>query len=144
MKTALQEEEEDPTKKPTGPLTEEQKKEKEQKDKEKKEKERIASEERAKVRETRVAKLSETLKRKLQVFTEQATDEYDTDVAVAGKSILACCDRERSTKGLIFLPVLSTSIVRTMWSIERDELQSESYGVELLQTVGFVYSAKAK
>ncbi|GAA6044619.1 hypothetical protein JCM8097_003409, partial [Rhodosporidiobolus ruineniae] len=33
---------------------------------------------------------------------------------------------------------------RTMWSIEAEELKKESYGVELLQTVGFVYESKSK
>jgi len=34
--------------------------------------------------------------------------------------------------------------VRTMWSIEAEELKKESYGVELLHTVGFVYQSKSK
>jgi hypothetical protein len=31
-----------------------------------------------------------------------------------------------------------------MWTIEAEELKNESYGVELLQTVGFIYSSKSK
>lgn len=31
-----------------------------------------------------------------------------------------------------------------MWTIEAEELKQESYGVELLQTVGFVYARKSQ
>ena len=31
-----------------------------------------------------------------------------------------------------------------MWAIEAEELKDESYGVELLQTVGFVYASKSR
>lgn len=30
-----------------------------------------------------------------------------------------------------------------MWTIEAEELKDESYGAELLNTVGFVYSSKS-
>lgn len=34
--------------------------------------------------------------------------------------------------------------VKAMWTIKAEELKGESYGTELLQTVGFVYSSKSK
>lgn len=76
-----------------------------------------SSAERAKIREERVAKLSATLVRKLALFSEQATSETD--------------DTLRRT-------------VRQIWEIEAGELKDESYGVELLQTVGATYIAKAR
>ena len=36
------------------------------------------------------------------------------------------------------------SVVRVMWTIEAEELKQESYGVELLHTVGFVYARKSQ
>lgn len=79
--------------------------------------EKKAAEQKAKVRAERVKVLVERLKSKLALYTEQAEGEEDEQIA---------------------------SGVRTMWSIEAEELKQESYGVELLQTVGFVYSSKSK
>lgn len=36
-----------------------------------------------------------------------------------------------------------TLAVRAMWTIEAEELKQESYGVELLNAIGFVYSSKS-
>jgi hypothetical protein len=79
--------------------------------------EKKQSEQKAKVRAERVKMLVERLRSKLALFTEQAQGEDDEQIAAG---------------------------VRTMWSIEAEELKQESYGVELLQTVGFVYSSKSK
>lgn len=79
--------------------------------------EKKLSEEKARVREARVLGLMERLRSKLALFTEQARGEEDEQIANG---------------------------VRTMWTIEAEELKQESYGVELLQTVGFVYSSKSK
>jgi len=53
----------------------------------------------------------------LCLFTEQATGPEDRDV---------------------------TRSWRRICEIEAEELKSESYGIELLQTIGFVYASKAK
>jgi len=86
----------------------------------KEEKEKKASEERAKAREERVSKLAEKLIRKLSIFTESvrnAGDErLEAEVAASFKEITR---------------------------IEAEELKNESYGVELLHSVGFSYSSKA-
>lgn len=79
--------------------------------------EKKISDEKARVREKRVVALLERLKTKLSLFTEQARGEEDEQIANG---------------------------VRTMWSIEAEELKQESYGTELLQTVGFVYSSKSR
>ncbi|KAK4704356.1 hypothetical protein P7C70_g1852, partial [Phenoliferia sp. Uapishka_3] len=79
--------------------------------------EKKVADEKARIREDRVVKLIERLKNQLALFTEQALGEED----------------EVTAKG-----------VRAMWTIKAEELKQESYGVELLQTVGFVYSGKSK
>lgn len=79
--------------------------------------EKKVSEEKARVRDARVKALVERLKNQLALFTEQA-DSEDDDQTAAG--------------------------VRAIWTIKAEELKQESYGVELLQTVGFVYSSKSK
>ncbi|GAA5875793.1 hypothetical protein JCM16303_003998 [Sporobolomyces ruberrimus] len=83
----------------------------------KEEQERKLAEEKAKVREQRVKALAIKLRDKLALFSEQAVGEEDKQIADG---------------------------VRTMWSIEAEELKKESYGVELLHTVGFVYESKSK
>ncbi|GAA6014889.1 hypothetical protein JCM11491_002150 [Sporobolomyces phaffii] len=83
----------------------------------KEEQERKVAEEKAKVREQRVKALAVKLRDKLALFSEQAVGEEDKQIADG---------------------------VRTMWSIEAEELKKESYGVELLHTVGFVYESKSK
>ncbi|KAF9242843.1 DnaJ-domain-containing protein [Melanogaster broomeanus] len=83
----------------------------------KEEKERKASAERAAARAKRIEKLVENLERKLSIFTESATGPDDPEVS-------------RSW--------------RTICQLEADELKKESYGVELLQAIGFVYASKAK
>ncbi|KIY44730.1 DnaJ-domain-containing protein [Fistulina hepatica ATCC 64428] len=80
-------------------------------------KDKAKAAERAAAREERVSKLVEELIRKLSIFTESATGPNDPSVSSSWRQI---CE------------------------IERDELKNESYGVELLQAVGFVYSSKAK
>lgn len=59
----------------------------------------------------------ENLGRKLSIFTESATGPYDSDV---------------------------TNSWRTICQLEAEDLKKESYGVELLQAIGFVYVSKAK
>ncbi|KAJ7641339.1 X-domain of DnaJ-containing-domain-containing protein, partial [Roridomyces roridus] len=80
-------------------------------------KDRVKREEKAKVRQERIQKLVENLERKLSIFTESATGPNDPDV---------------------------TASWRTICSLEADQLKQESYGVELLQAIGFVYVSKAK
>lgn len=59
----------------------------------------------------------DNLERKLGIFTESATSPEDPDVS---------------------------SSWRTICQLEAEELKRESYGVELLQAIGFVYASKAK
>ncbi|KAJ7714096.1 X-domain of DnaJ-containing-domain-containing protein [Mycena metata] len=80
-------------------------------------KDRAKSAEKAKMREERIKKLVENLDRKLSIFTESATGPDDPDV---------------------------TSSWRTICALEAEQLKQESYGVELLQAIGFVYVSKAK
>lgn len=79
--------------------------------------EKKISDEKARVRELRVVALMERLNKKLSLFTELARGEDDEQVSTG---------------------------VRTMWTIEAEELKQESYGVELLQAVGFVYTSKSR
>ncbi|KAG6889620.1 hypothetical protein C0992_004576 [Termitomyces sp. T32_za158] len=83
----------------------------------KEEKERKKAAEKAAARKERVQKLVENLERKLGIFTESAVGPDDSDV---------------------------TASWRTICELEAEELKRESYGLELLHAVGFVYSAKAK
>ncbi|KAH8920339.1 DnaJ-domain-containing protein [Atractiella rhizophila] len=127
MKTVMQDEDEDPdfdvSKAISDAKTTEDlnvaKAKLEEKKRRKKEKEDAVAAERAKIRKERVDKLAEKLERKLELYTEQAdyVEVEDPDVAKS---------------------------VRAIWTIETEELKTESYGVELLQTVGFVYSSKSR
>ncbi|KAH7886609.1 DnaJ-domain-containing protein [Phlebopus sp. FC_14] len=81
------------------------------------EKERKANAEKTAARAERVQKLVENLDRKLSIFTESATGPDDADVSKSW---------------------------RTICQLEAEELKKESYGVELLQAIGFVYVSKAK
>ncbi|RDB22331.1 DnaJ-like protein 1 [Hypsizygus marmoreus] len=81
------------------------------------EKERKKAAEKAAARKDRVQKLVQNLERKLSIFTESATGPNDPDVS---------------------------SSWRTICELEAEDLKRESYGVELLNAVGFVYAAKAK
>ncbi|GLB43009.1 putative dnaJ-domain-containing protein [Lyophyllum shimeji] len=83
----------------------------------KEERERKKAAEKAAARKERVQKLVENLERKLGIFTESATGPNDPDVSKSW---------------------------RTICELEAEELKRESYGVELLHAVGFVYTAKAK
>lgn len=106
---------------PGSTLTPEQKAAKEAAKAAKTAKEKAKEEERAKQREERVSKLAENLVRKLSVYTESVRNAGDE--------------------------ALSRQIAdsfREITKIEAEELKTESYGVELLQTVGFVYSSKSK
>ena len=71
----------------------------------------------AAVRAERVSKLVENLDRKLSIFTESATGPNDPQV---------------------------TESFRTICQLEAMELKKESYGVDLLHAIGFVYAQKAK
>lgn len=76
----------------------------------------------------------ENLERKLSLFAESATGPDDPRVtpsykqicALEAEYVLPTCDRSQDLTGCY-----------------RD-LKKESYGVELLQVIGFVYIAKAK
>ncbi|KAI0731518.1 DnaJ-domain-containing protein [Fomitopsis betulina] len=81
------------------------------------EKARKAAAEKAAVRQERVAKLVETLERKLGIFTESAQGPNDPHV---------------------------TESYRTICQLEAEDLKRESYGAELLQAIGFVYVSKSK
>ncbi|SOV09022.1 related to DnaJ-like protein [Ustilago sp. UG-2017a] len=87
----------------------------------KEEKERKQAAEREKQRQERVSKLVEKLICKLSIYTEAARNADDP---VPDKEV------EKS--------------FREITRLEAEELKHESYGVELLNAVGFVYSAKSK
>lgn len=103
-----------PAKKDKDALTPEQKAAKDEREKKR-------DEERARQREERVSKLAENLVRKLSVYTESVRNAGDVEL-------------ERQV----------AQSFREITRIEAEELKSESYGVELLHTVGFVYVAKSK
>nr|VWP00319.1 Calcium/proton exchanger [Ganoderma boninense] len=81
------------------------------------EKQRKQQAEKAAVRAERVQKLVENLDRKLSIFTESATSPNDAQV---------------------------TESFRTICRLEAEELKQESYGVDLLHAIGFVYAQKGK
>lgn len=81
------------------------------------EKQRKISAEKAAEREARVKQLVANLERKLGIFAESATGPNDPQV---------------------------TDSYRIICQLEAEELKKESYGVELLQAIGFVYVSKAK
>lgn len=81
------------------------------------EKERKIAAEKAAAREERVKKLVENLDRKLCLFTESAAGPNDAQV---------------------------TESFRKICQLEAEELKNESYGVDLLNCIGFVYTSKAK
>ncbi|KAF8903572.1 DnaJ-domain-containing protein [Mucidula mucida] len=83
----------------------------------KEEKDRKKSAEKAAERKERIEKLVQNLERKLGIFTESANGPYDQDV---------------------------TSSWTTICNLEAEDLKKESYGVDLLQAIGFVYASKAK
>ncbi|SPO44669.1 related to DnaJ-like protein [Moesziomyces antarcticus] len=87
----------------------------------KEEKERVQAAERDKQRQQRVAKLVEKLVRKLSIYTESIRSANDPTL-------------EREVE----------KSFREITRIDAEELKHESYGVELLHAVGFVYSAKSK
>ncbi|KAF7290559.1 J domain-containing protein [Mycena indigotica] len=80
-------------------------------------KSRAKAAEKAKARAERIQKLVDNLDRKLSIFTESAAGPNDREVANSWRTICA---------------------------LEADQLKSESYGVDLLQAIGFVYVSKAK
>ena len=71
----------------------------------------------AAARAERIAKLVENLDRKLSIFTESAAGPSDPQV---------------------------TESFRTICKLEAEELKQESYGVDLLHAIGFVYAQKGK
>ncbi|KAI0808149.1 DnaJ-domain-containing protein [Fomes fomentarius] len=73
--------------------------------------------EKAAARAERIGKLVENLDRKLSIFTESATGPNDQQV---------------------------TESFRTICRLEAEDLKRESYGVDLLHAIGFVYTQKAK
>ncbi|KAI0822196.1 DnaJ-domain-containing protein [Trametes gibbosa] len=81
------------------------------------EKARKVAAEKAAVRAERVQKLVENLDRKLSIFTESAATPNDLQV---------------------------TESFKTICKLEAEELKKESYGVDLLHAIGFVYTQKAK
>ncbi|KAI0699491.1 DnaJ-domain-containing protein [Cerioporus squamosus] len=81
------------------------------------EKARKQAAEKAAARAERISKLVENLDRKLSIFTESAAGPNDPQV---------------------------TESFRTICKLEAEELKKESYGVDLLHAIGFVYSQKAK
>ncbi|KAF7416223.1 hypothetical protein PC9H_002488 [Pleurotus ostreatus] len=83
----------------------------------KEEKDRAKAAEKAAARAERVQKLVDNLTRKLGIFSESASGPNDQDVATSWKTIC---------------------------QIEAEELKKESYGVDLLHAIGFVYASKAK
>lgn len=88
----------------------------------------------AAVRAERVQKLVDNLERKLSIFTESATGPNDRDVSQSWTTI---CELETEwVSNLVFSLYLLIDSDR--------ELKRESYGVELLQCIGFVYVSKAK
>ncbi|KAF8598752.1 DnaJ-domain-containing protein [Ceratobasidium sp. AG-I] len=129
MKDALQNEDSDGEDQPTEPvqrdakgreiISPEEKARREVKRKRKEERDRQVDAEKSKVRAERVSQLVTELARKLSIYTESATGfpRQDADVASSWKQI---CE------------------------IEAEELKSESYGVELLHAIGFVYQAKSR
>ncbi|KAJ1303730.1 hypothetical protein OPQ81_008154 [Rhizoctonia solani] len=128
MKDALQNEESD-NDEPATPvqrdskgreiISPEERARREEKRRRKEERERQVDAQKQKARAERVALLVTELSRKLSIYTESATGhpQQDADVAHSWRQI---CE------------------------IEANELKGESYGVELLNAVGFVYVAKAK
>lgn len=119
MKTALQEDNEEITTTGTDgtqrPKTKKEMTPEERQKKEEKEKKEAA--ERAAIREERVKTLIEGLERKLSIYTESVTGVNDQEV---------------------------THSWRTICQLEAEQLKEESYGVELLNTIGFVYTSKAR
>lgn len=83
------------------------------------EKARARAAQKAAVRKERVEKLITELERKLSIFTESATGVPYKDKDV-------------------------TQSWKTICQFEAEELKKESYGYDLLQAIGFVYSSKAK
>lgn len=131
--------------KPT--LTPEQAAIKEEKQRRKDEHERKVQTEKARVREQRVRQLAVKLRDKLALFSEQAVGEDDKQIADGGQFLLFLFQsRPPPARNSLLARLLKTTTkkVRTMWSIEAEELKKESYGVELLHTVGFVYESKSK
>ncbi|KAB5589280.1 J domain-containing protein C3E7,11c [Ceratobasidium theobromae] len=128
MKDALQNEESD-NEEPTTPvqrdakgrevISPEERARREEKRRRKEEREKQVEVQKQKVRKERVSMLVTELARKLSIYTESATGhpQQDADVADSWRQI---CE------------------------IEANELKSESYGVELLHAIGFVYVSKSK
>ncbi|KAG9084577.1 hypothetical protein FRC06_003994 [Ceratobasidium sp. 370] len=85
----------------------------------KEERDRKVEADKAKARAERVSQLVTELARKLSIYTESATGSTQQDADVANSWRQIC-------------------------EIEAGELKSESYGVELLHAIGFVYQAKSK
>lgn len=77
----------------------------------------------------------ENLERKLSIFTESATGPDDADVSNSWRTI---CQLEAEYGFHYFRKFLN------MTSLSTRELRKESYGVELLNAIGFVYVSKAK
>ncbi|KAG8799674.1 hypothetical protein FRC17_007063 [Serendipita sp. 399] len=125
MKTALQEEgeeEEGTNANATGPngnsISTKPKKVLSPEEKAKKmQKEQAILAEKAAAREERVAELVSTLTNKLSIFSESAQSPTDGRVLHSWRTICA---------------------------LEADELKNESFGIELLHAIGFVYVSKAR
>jgi hypothetical protein len=89
-----------------------------------------------------VQKLVETLRHKLGIYTENATSVNDPEVTESWRKI---CSLEAEC--VLFVPIFLQHIQFAHILARlctRRELKGESYGVELLHAIGFVYTAKAK
>jgi hypothetical protein len=82
-----------------------------------------------------VAQLVENLSRKLGIFTESATGPDDADVSKSWRTI---CEIEAECVAFPY------SLRVSLLTAPPRDLKKESYGYELLQAIGFVYSSKAK
>ncbi|SCV68383.1 BQ2448_504 [Microbotryum intermedium] len=152
MKAAMQDEDEDeddttakthdPSQPPPPTPSPEEIEAKRKKKEAKAEAEKKVAEHKEKVRQERVNNLVERLKTKLALFSEQAEGEDDEQIASGGQcppwDRSHACYRIEADRTYLILTV------RTMWTIEAEELKQESYGVELLHTVGFVYKSKSQ
>jgi len=129
MKDALQNEDSDGEEEPTAPiqrdakgrevLSPEERAKRDAKRRRKEERDRQVNAEKSQARAERVSQLVTELARKLSIYTESATGSPRQDADVA-------------------------SSWRQICEIEAEELKSESYGVELLNAIGFVYQAKSR
>ena len=80
-------------------------------------------------------KLVDNLERKLGIFTESATGPDDQDALQSWRTV-------SELEAEYAIPILTRSKLSRI-VVSRD-LKRESYGIDLLQAIGFVYASKAK